>query len=103
MRTKKTKTFKRHKSIGFFDEDIRLSKLSKLGDPLEKPNKGVDFEMFRELLEKKLHVEAKNKGGRRPFDYVLMFKILILQRYYNLSDVQTEYQICDRLSFMRFL
>jgi IS5 family transposase len=48
-------------------------------------------------------VEAKNKGGRRPFDYVLMFKILILQRYYNLSDVQTEFQICDRLSFMRFL
>ena len=32
-----------------------------------------------------------------------MFKILILQRYYNLGDDQTEYQICDRLSFMRFL
>jgi IS5 family transposase len=103
MGAKKTKTFKRHKAIGFFDEDIRLSKLSKLGDPLEKLNKGVDFEMFRSLLEERLHVEAKNKGGRRPFDYVLMFKILILQRYYNLSDVQTEFQICDRLSFMRFL
>lgn len=97
------KTFKRHKAIGFFDEDIRLSKLSKLGDPLEKLNEGVEFEMFRSLLEERLHVEAKNKGGRRPFDYVLMFKILILQRYYNLSDVQTEFQICDRLSFMRFL
>ena len=33
----------------------------------------------------------------------MMFKILILQRYYNLSDDQTEYQIFDRLSFMRFL
>lgn len=32
-----------------------------------------------------------------------MFKILILQRYYNLSDDQTEYQINDRMSFMRFL
>ena len=32
-----------------------------------------------------------------------MFKILILQRYYNISDDQAEYQICDRLSFMRFL
>lgn len=103
MGAKKSKTFKRHKAIGFFDEDIRLSKLSKLGDPLEKLNEGVDFEMFRGLLEERLHVEAKNKGGRRPFDYVLMFKILILQRYYNLSDVQTEFQICDRLSFMRFL
>jgi len=32
-----------------------------------------------------------------------MFKILILQRYYNLSDDQIEYQINDRMSFMRFL
>ena len=32
-----------------------------------------------------------------------MFKILILQRYYNLSDDQVEYQINDRMSFMRFL
>lgn len=103
MSEKRVKTFKRHKALGFFDEDLRLSKLSKLGDPLEKLSKGVDFGIFRGLLEEKLHVEAKNKGGRRPFDYVLMFKILILQRYYNLSDVQTEYQICDRLSFMRFL
>jgi transposase, IS5 family len=32
-----------------------------------------------------------------------MFKIIILQRYYNLSDEQVEYQINDRMSFMRFL
>ena len=30
---------------------------------------------------------------RPPYDYVLMFKILILQRYYNLSDDQIEFQI----------
>jgi IS5 family transposase len=42
-------------------------------------------------------------GGRPPFDYVMMFKILIVQRMYNISDAQTEYQIKDRLSFMRFL
>jgi len=32
-----------------------------------------------------------------------MFKILILQRFCNLPDEQTEYQIIDRLSFTRFL
>jgi IS5 family transposase len=32
-----------------------------------------------------------------------MFKIIILQRYYNLSDEQTEFQIKDRLSFQQFL
>jgi IS5 family transposase len=97
------KKFKRSKLIGLFDEDFRLEKLSKLGDPLSKLSKGVDFELFRSILIEKLHIEPKNEGGRKPYDYILMFKILILQRYYNLSDDQTEYQICDRLSFMRFL
>lgn len=97
------KRFKRHRDYSFFDQDIRLSKLSKLGDPLERLTGGIDFEIFRPLLEKSLIKQAKGKGGRPPYDYVLMFKVLILQRYYNLSDNQTEYQINDRMSFMRFL
>ena len=59
--------------------------------------------MFRDLLESRLRKLPKARGGRPPYDYVLMFKILILQRYYNLSDDQIEFQINDRLSFMRFL
>ena len=97
------KKFKRHRDYGFFDQDIRLSKLSQLGDPLERLNKGVDFEIFRSVLMERLSTEPKGPGGRPPYDYVLMFKILILQRYFNLSDEQAEYQINDRMSFMRFL
>jgi len=97
------KTFKKHRDYGFWDQDIRLSKLSRLGDPLERLNKGVDFEMFREFLEDRLTKEPEGKGGRPPYDYVMMFKIMILQRYYNLSDDQVEFQINDRMSFMRFL
>jgi transposase len=97
------KGYKRHKNYGFWDQDIRLSKISKLGDPLEKLNSGINFEIFRSILEERLVKLSKGVGGRPPYDYVLMFKILILQRYYNLSDDQVEYQINDRLSFMRFL
>jgi IS5 family transposase len=97
------KKYKRHRDYGFFDQDIRLSKLTALGDPLHRLNEGVDFELFRDLLEEKLSKLPKGKGGRRPYDYVMMFKILILQRYYNLSDEQVEFQINDRMSFMRFL
>ncbi len=97
------KKFKRSKAIGFFDEDFRLSRLTALGDPLIKLANGIDFEVFRTFLESNLSKLAKGKGGRPPYDYVLMFKILILQRYYNLSDNQTEFQINDRMSFMRFL
>ena len=97
------KQFKRQRAAGLFDHDIRLSKLSLLGDPLERLKAGVDFEQFRTFLQEKLARQPKGVGGRPPYDYVLMFKILILQRFYNLSDDQSEYQINDRLSFMRFL
>jgi len=88
---------------GFFDEDFRLEKISKQGDPLRKLNEYIDWEMFRPILKKAFRKEAKGPGGRPPFDYVMMFKILVLQRLYNLSDAQMQFHILDRLSFMRFL
>ena len=91
------------KQIGFYDEEDRLEKLSKLGDSLEKLNRIIDWEMFRPEIAEVFHKEAKGAGGRPPFDHIMMFKILVLQRVYNLSDDQTEYQINDRISFMRFL
>ena len=92
------------KARGLFDEQFRLDKIGKQNDPLVKLQRHIDFEMFRKTLEQ--HFEAgkdRSQGGRPPFDYLMMFKILILQRYYNLSDDSTEYAILDRLSFMRFL
>jgi IS5 family transposase len=91
------------RQIGIFDESDRLEKLSKLGDHLERLNAIINWNGFRPLIEKALAKEAKGPGGRPSFDNVLMFKILILQRLYNISDDQTEYQINDRRSFMRFL
>lgn len=55
------------------------------------------------MFNKAFRKEPKAPGGRPPYDYVMMFKILILQRLYNLSDEQMEYQINDRLSFQRSL
>ena len=88
---------------GLFDEEYKLAKISKSGDPLESLNQYIDFEQFRKILNKAFIKEYRGIGGARPYDYVMMFKILILQRYYNISDEKTEYQINDRLSFMRFL
>ena len=82
------KTFKRHENYGFFGQDIRLTKLTKLGDQLGQLNKGIDFEIFRVILEERLIKLGNGDGGRPPNDYVLMFKVLILQRYYNLTDEQ---------------
>ena len=91
------------KRKSFFDESDRLQELSKLGDPLERLNKYINWESLRELLTKTFKKEHKGLGGRPPFDYVMMFKILVLQKLYNMADDKTEYQIKDRLSFQRFL
>ena len=87
---------------GFFDSDERLAWLSAAGDPLERLAAVVDFEPFRGELERALMRSDRSKGGRPPYDAVLMFKVLVLQTLYTLSDDQTEYQLRDRLSFMRF-
>ena len=73
------------------------------GDPLESLASHVPWAAFRSAVERVLRRSKRKQGGRPPFDAVLMFKILVLQALYNLSDDQTEYQIRDRLSFMRFL
>lgn len=91
------------KRAGLFDEQFKLERISELGDPLERLNASIDWPMFRSTLEKHLSITAKGPGGRPPYDYVLMFKILILQEYFGLSDAQMEFQITDRFSFMRFL
>ena len=45
----------------------------------------------------------KNHAGTPRRDEVLMFKGLVIQQLYGLSDEQLEYQIADRRSFQRFM
>lgn len=88
---------------GLFDWQTRFEQLDNGGDPLVKLNEVVNWELFRKNLETVRDKDRKSNAGRKPFDAVLMFKILILQSLYNLSDDQLEFQVRDRLSFMRFL
>jgi len=70
---------------------------------MDKLAKAIDFEGFRPLLGKLLDYGDGSKGGRPPWDEVLMFKVVVLQKYYGLSEEETEFQILDRQSFQRFL
>jgi len=91
---------------GFFDLDQRLEALSDKGDPLEVIEAAVPWESFRPEIEAAVCtnlVERKSNAGRKAYDAILKFKMLILASLYNLSDEQLEYQVRDRLSFMRFL
>ena len=88
---------------GFFDLDNRMHKIDKNGDPLSKIENAVDWEIFRPTLERARQKPQVSNVGPKGYDLILLFKILILQSLYNLSDDATEYQILDRHSFCRFL
>jgi len=88
---------------GLFDIDFRQTRLTDMNDPLVKLNEIVKWENFRPVIDKAFPVVDFSKGGRPPYDRVMLFKILILKKFYGLSDDGIEYQITDRLSFMRFL
>jgi IS5 family transposase len=88
---------------GFFDFDDRLAQLNAHGNPLRLLDEAIDFEAFRETLEVIRDKPRKSNAGRRPYDVVLMFKMLVLQSLYGLGDGQLEYQVRDRISFMAFL
>jgi len=88
---------------GLFDKEERLEELRESGDHLVKLAEVVDWEGFRAVLVKVHEKERKANSGRKPHDVVLMFRIEVLRSLYNLSDEAMEYQIKDRLSFMRFL
>ena len=97
--------------LGFFDLNRRYDGLNEKNDPLVAIAAMVQFESFRPKLQAALikgelrrkDAERKSSAGRKPWDEVVIFKALVLQALYNLSDDQAEYQLRDRLSFMRFL
>jgi IS5 family transposase len=92
--------------FGFFDADRRLAAISAKGDPLEMIARVVPFDSFRAEIEAAVLTpadEKKSNAGRKPIDVLVMFRMLVLQSLYNLSDEQVEYQVRDRLSFTRFL
>ena len=57
-------TYKQQGNVGLFDSDETMEKLNKLGNPLDKLSKAVDFEMFRDTLERGLYKEKFTKMWR---------------------------------------
>ena len=80
---------------GLFDWQTHFLQLDKNGEPLAKLNALLNWEQFRQKLNVLRDFDRKSNAGRKPFDVVMMFKVLIVQSLYNLSDDQTEFQIRD--------
>ena len=96
---------------GLFALGRRYESLDQKKDPLVALARLVPWESFRARLraafeQAELRASAdrrKSAAGRTPWDEIVIFKVLVLQALYNLADDAVEYQLRDRLSFMRFL
>lgn len=83
--------------------ELQDTRIDRLGNPLLELEKTIDWNGFRTTLNRANKKQRKGNGGAKPKDVVMMFKCLVIQNLYGLSDDQLEYQIEDRRSFQRFV
>lgn len=69
----------------------------KLGDRLSDVNSAIPWSLFRPLLQG-MYTNANGEGGHPNYDVIMMFKIQLLEVWYNLSDIAVEREIYDRIS-----
>ena len=85
------------------EEEERLEKLAEKKPSLRHLTVAIPWETFRPLLESTFPQERKSSAGRKRIDVIVMFKMLLLQQLYNLSDGELEFQVNDRRSFEEFV
>jgi IS5 family transposase len=90
-------------ALGLFDAQNRREQIQKMGDPLAALDAVMDWTIFVPVLKRIPRAEPKAPGGRPAYEPLRMFKILVLQSLYGLSDEQAQFQILDRRSFHHFL
>ena len=71
-------------------------------DFLNQVDRLIDWRPIRTLINKK-YTKRQNAIGAPAYDVILLFKMLLLETWYNLSDCALEERINDSITFSRFL
>jgi len=88
----------------FFGDHAALESLTQQGDRLVELDRHIQWAGLVAVAKKIWRAGAEKKApcGPKPWDAEVMVRVMVLKRLYNLSDQQMEYQLRDRLSFLRF-
>jgi IS5 family transposase len=86
-------------TLGFADYFIEQRK--HVNTFLDKIDQFIDWKHVEKLLKKK-YKKTMSADGRPAYPPLPMFKLLLLQRWYGLSDPGLEEALNDRISFIRF-
>ena len=79
-----------------------VQKIVQLGSRLHEMKTLLNWQRFDPIVEK-MRKNKTSRGGRPNKNNVQMLKILVLQKWFGLSDQQIERDIYDRASFRDFL
>ena len=79
-----------NKTIGF--ADLAAARRIKKEDFLTHINKIIDWRPVGNIINKN-YQKGKSHTGRPAYDGLLLFKICLLQNWYNLSDYEAEERI----------
>jgi IS5 family transposase len=85
-----------------FSDIAVTSRLKKVNSFLKELDSIIDFEKLRPILNKN-GIAKSNVAGAPSYDNVLMFRVLLLQKYYKLSDQATEDALYVNLLYIRFV
>ena len=86
--------------LGWADNAVAVAQArAKRRDRLNEVDGLFEWAAFDRLLAA-IKVAAR---GEAAYPWLLMFKVLLLQRWYDLSDPAMEEALADRLSFRRFV
>jgi len=89
---------KRTGQLGFVDAFLPAK--AGVNASLDRLNELVKWYRFEKLLG---HLRNEASPGRPGYPVMVLFKALLLQSLYGLSDRELEEALCDRLSFQRFV
>ncbi|MDH4182582.1 MAG: transposase [Nitrospinota bacterium] len=81
-------------TFGMIDDQVRRKKIT----TLDYIATVIDFRKIEKLL-----LKACKGGGRPPIPPIMLFKALLLESWYDPSDVEVALEIHNRRSFERFI
>ncbi len=81
--------------------DLMVSERPRKSSFLDEVDRMVDWRPIQKILNRKYKKKA-SADGRPAYPVLPLFKMLLIQRWYNLSDPGLEEAVNDRISFLRF-
>ena len=85
-----------------FTDSFVDSRLEYVDSFLKEIDSIIDFNNLRSILNKN-GIGTKNVCGVKAYDPVMMFKIILIQKFYNLSDEKAEQGLNVNLLYLRFV